>query len=130
MSILRENFAPSGASTSKRHELASTNIIDLAEGCSQLSELLKVQLLSGMDQISLRKEINVTGLEMKTVAEKTAEQVKQKKILLFNFEFIFILFHIFSAIDESKFVNVRKTRCCMQCRDGCSSCIRRTNISS
>lgn len=59
----------------------STNIIDLAEGCSQLSELLKVQLLSGMDQISLRKEINVTGLEMKTVAEKTAEQVKEKIFL-------------------------------------------------
>lgn len=51
------------------------NIIDLAEGCCQISELLKVQLLSGMDQISLRKEIDVTGLEMKTIAEKNAEQV-------------------------------------------------------
>ncbi|XP_051167586.1 golgin-45 isoform X2 [Leptopilina boulardi] len=84
LSILRENFAPSGASTSKRHELASTNIIDLAEGCSQLSELLKVQLLSGMDQISLRKEINVTGLEMKTVAEKTAEQLLMNPNLLMS----------------------------------------------
>ncbi|XP_043478603.1 golgin-45 isoform X2 [Leptopilina heterotoma] len=84
LSILRENFAPSGASTSKRHELASTNIIDLAEGCSQLSELLKVQLLSGMDQISLRKEINVTGLEMKTVAEKTAEQLLMSPNLIMS----------------------------------------------
>ena len=75
LSILKENFAPFSASSSKPHKLSSTNILNLAEGCCQISELLKVQLLSGMDKISLRKEIDVTGLEMKTVAEKNAEQV-------------------------------------------------------
>ncbi|XP_033215360.1 golgin-45 [Belonocnema kinseyi] len=84
LSILRENFAPIGASSSKRHELASMNIIDLAEGCCQISELLKVQLLSGMDQISLRKEIDVTGLEMKTIAEKNAEQLLMSPNLLMS----------------------------------------------
>lgn len=74
MSILRENFDPVGAS--RRHELPSTNIIDLSDGCCQLSELLKINLLSGMDKIELRKDINIIGLEMKTMAEKNAEQVK------------------------------------------------------
>jgi hypothetical protein len=30
-----------------------------------------------MDKINLRKEINVTGLKMKTTAEQNAEQVTQ-----------------------------------------------------
>lgn len=77
LSILRENFDPVGAA--RRHELPSTNIIDVTEGCCQLAELLKIHLLSGMDKIDLRREINTTGLEMKTIAEKNAEQVIKKK---------------------------------------------------
>lgn len=73
LSILRENFDPVGAA--RRHELPSTNIIDISDGCCQLAEILKVHLLSGMDKIELRREINTTGLEMKTTAEKSAEQV-------------------------------------------------------
>lgn len=53
----------------------STNIIDLTQGCFQLAEILKVQLLSGVENINLQREINITGLDMKTLAEKTAEQV-------------------------------------------------------
>lgn len=60
---------------SRRNELPSTNVIDLSQGCCQLSETLKVQLLSGMDKVKLQKELNITGLEMKTLAEKNAEQV-------------------------------------------------------
>lgn len=77
LSILRENFDPISTVSYKRHELPSTNIEDLAEGCCQLSEILKVQLLSGMENINLRRELNVTGLEMKTLAEKNAEQVRR-----------------------------------------------------
>ena len=85
LSILRENFDPVGTVSCKRHELPSTNIIDLAQGCCQLAEILKVQLLSGLENLNLQKEINVTGLDMKTLAEKTAEQV--------SVYFIFILFY-------------------------------------
>ena len=79
MSILRENFDIIG----KRHELPSTNIIDLTDGCCQLSELLQIQLLSGMDK-KMRKEINITGLEMKTTAEKNAEQLLKTPNLLMS----------------------------------------------
>ncbi|XP_076752804.1 golgin-45-like [Xylocopa sonorina] len=75
LSILRENFDPIGAASYKRHELPSTNIIDLAQGCCQLAEILKVQLLSGIENINLQREINITGLDMKTLAEKTAEHI-------------------------------------------------------
>lgn len=82
LSILRENFDPVGTMSFKRHELPSTNIVDLGEGACQLSEILKVQLLSGMDHLSnLQREINVTGLEMKTMAEKNAEQVGMMPLL-------------------------------------------------
>lgn len=47
----------------------------MAEGCCQLSELLKIKLLSGIENLDLKREINTTGLEMKTIAEKQAEQV-------------------------------------------------------
>ncbi|XP_034940382.1 golgin-45 isoform X2 [Chelonus insularis] len=74
LSILRENFDPVGTLTYKKHELPSTNIIDLADGCCQLAEILKIQLLSGMTHMPKQKEI-VAGLEMKTVGEKNAEQL-------------------------------------------------------
>ncbi|OAD53661.1 Golgin-45, partial [Eufriesea mexicana] len=82
LSILRENFDPVGTVSRKRHELPSTNIIDLAQGCYQLAEILKVQLLSGVENINLQKEINITGLDMKTFAEKTAEQLLMSPKLL------------------------------------------------
>ncbi|KZC03776.1 PREDICTED: golgin-45 [Dufourea novaeangliae] len=75
LSILRENFDPIGAASSKWHELPSTNIVDLGQGCCQLAEILKVQLLSGVENLNLQREINVTGLDMKTLSEKTAEQL-------------------------------------------------------
>lgn len=69
---------------SRRHELSSTNIQDLSEGSCQLAELLKVNLLSGMDKVDLRREINVTGLEMKTTAEKNAEQLLMSPNLMMS----------------------------------------------
>ncbi|XP_076645720.1 golgin-45 [Halictus rubicundus] len=84
LSILRENFDPVGAASSKRHELPSTNIIDLAQGCCQLAEILKVQLLSGVENIHLQREINTTGLDMKTLAEKTAEKLLMSPKLLMS----------------------------------------------
>ncbi|XP_033323167.2 golgin-45 isoform X1 [Megalopta genalis] len=84
LSILRENFDPVGAASSKRHELPSTNITDLAQGCCQLAEILKVQLLSGVENIHLHKEINITGLDMKTLAEKMAEQLLMSPNLLMS----------------------------------------------
>ncbi|KAK0174135.1 hypothetical protein PV328_007244 [Microctonus aethiopoides] len=73
--VLRENFDPIGTLTFKNNKLQSTNIVDLSEGCCQVAEILKVQLLSGMENISRQKEINTTGLEMKTIGEKNAEQL-------------------------------------------------------
>lgn len=69
--------------SNRRHELPSTNIVDLSDGSCQLAEILKVQLLSGLDKINLRKELNIVGLEMKTIAEKNAEQVKCTIIIFF-----------------------------------------------
>ncbi|KAL6428753.1 hypothetical protein ACFW04_007964 [Cataglyphis niger] len=74
LTILREKFDPIGTS-SKKHELVSTNIIDLAQGCCQLTEILKGSLLSGIPDSELRKEINIIGLDMKTLAENNAEKL-------------------------------------------------------
>lgn len=84
LSILRENFDPVATVTCKRHELLSTNIIDLTQGCFQLAEILKVQLLNGVENINLQREINITGLDMKTLAEKTAEQLLMSPKLLMS----------------------------------------------
>ncbi|XP_015584712.1 golgin-45 [Cephus cinctus] len=84
LSILRENFDSVATVSNKRHELPSTNIIGLTEGCCQLAEILKVQLLSGMDKVHLRKEINITGLDMKTLAERNAEQLLMSPNLLMS----------------------------------------------
>ena len=84
LSILRENFDSVGKVTCKRHELPTTNILDLTQGCCQVAEILKVQLLSGVENISLQREINITGLDMKTLAEKTAEQVLMSPKLLMS----------------------------------------------
>lgn len=82
LSILREKFDPVGAASCYRQELPSSNIIDLAQGSCQLAETLKVQLLSGVQNINLQKEIDITGLEMRTLAEKTAEQLLMSPKLL------------------------------------------------
>ena len=84
LSILRENFDSVGKVSCKRHELPTTNILDLTQGCCQVAEILKVQLLSGVENISLQREINITGLDMKTLAEKTAEQVLMSPKLLMS----------------------------------------------
>ncbi|XP_071856299.1 golgin-45 isoform X2 [Bombus fervidus] len=85
LSILRENFDHVGTvSCKRRHMLPSTNIIDLAQGCCQLAEILKVQLLCGVENITLQREINITGLDMKTLAEKTAEQLLMSPKLLMS----------------------------------------------
>lgn len=89
---MRENFDHVGSVSCKRHVLPSTNIIDLVQGCCQLAEILKVQLLCGVENITLQREINITGLDMKTLAEKTAEQVS------FHFIFILYLFYLVSCI--------------------------------
>lgn len=73
--ILREKFDPVGTS-GKKHGLASTNIVDLAQGSCQLAEILKVTLLSGIPDSELQKDIDITGLDMKTLAENNAEKVK------------------------------------------------------
>lgn len=77
LTILREKFDPIGTTSGKKHELASTNIMDLTQGCCQLAEILKVSLLSGIPDSELRREINVTGLGMKTLAEHNAEKVRK-----------------------------------------------------
>lgn len=84
LSILRENFDHVGTASCKRHVLPSTNIIDLVQGCCQLAEILKVQLLCGVENITLQREINITGLDMKTLAEKTAEQLLMSPKLLMS----------------------------------------------
>lgn len=84
LSVLRENFDPVGALSLRRHELPTTNIIDLTEGCCQVGEILRVQLLSGMDQMVRQKEINITGLEMKTIGEKHAEQLLMSPNVMMN----------------------------------------------
>ncbi|XP_011301340.1 golgin-45 [Fopius arisanus] len=73
--LLRENFDPVGTMSFKRHELPSSNVIDLADGCCQVAEILKVQLLSGVEEYRLRKEVGITGLEMTTAGEKKAEEL-------------------------------------------------------
>ncbi|XP_014470513.1 PREDICTED: golgin-45 [Dinoponera quadriceps] len=75
LTILREKFDPIGTTSGKKHELASTNIVDLTQGCCQLAEILKVSLLSGVPDSELRREINITGLDMKTLAEHNAEKL-------------------------------------------------------
>ncbi|XP_032675830.1 golgin-45 isoform X2 [Odontomachus brunneus] len=75
LTILREKFDPIGTTSGKKHELASTNIVDLTQGCCQLAEILKVSLLSGVPESELRREINITGLDMKTLAEHNAEKL-------------------------------------------------------
>lgn len=84
LSILRENFDPVGAASSKKHELPSANVVDLSQVCSHLAEVLKVQLLSGMDNINLQKDVNVAGMETKTSAEKVAEELLMSPKLLMS----------------------------------------------
>lgn len=74
LTILREKFDPVGTS-GKKHVLASTNIVDLAQGSCQLAEILKVTLLSGIPDSELQKDIDITGLDMKTLAENSAEKL-------------------------------------------------------
>lgn len=76
LTILREKFDPVGTTSGRRHALVSTNIVDLSQGCCQLAEILKVNLLSGIPESDLRKEIKVIGLDMKTLAETNAEKVE------------------------------------------------------
>jgi len=80
LTILREKFDSIGTTSGKKHKLASTNIVDLAQGCCQLTELLRVNLLCGIPDSELQKKLNISGLDMKTVAENNAEKVE-----LFNF---------------------------------------------
>lgn len=75
LTILREKFDPIGRTLGKKHELASTNIVDLTQGCCQLTEILKVSLLGGLPDFELQKEIDITGLDMKTLAENNAEKL-------------------------------------------------------
>ncbi|XP_008546794.1 golgin-45 [Microplitis demolitor] len=84
LSVLRENFDPIGTLTYRRHELPSSNILDLADGCCQVAEILNVQLLSGMDPVRKIKQADTTGLEMKTVAEKHAEQLLMNPNLIMS----------------------------------------------
>ncbi|XP_046741068.1 golgin-45 isoform X1 [Diprion similis] len=84
LSLLRENFDSVGTVSNQRHELPSTNIVDLSQGSCQLAEILKVQLLGGLDKIHRRREINIVGLEMKTLAEKHAEQLLMNPNLLLS----------------------------------------------
>lgn len=84
LSILLESFDPVRAASYKRHALPSTNVIDLAQGCCQLAEILKVQLLSGMLHTITNKDVDITGLEMQTLAEKNAEQLLMSPNLLMS----------------------------------------------
>jgi hypothetical protein len=76
LTTLREKFDPVATTFGRKHELTSTNIVDLAQGCCQLAEILKINLLSGIPNPELRKEIDVIGLDMRTFAENNAEKVR------------------------------------------------------
>jgi len=76
LTTLREKFDPVATTFGRKHELTSTNIVDLAQGCCQLAEILKVNLLSGIPNSELRKEIDLIGLDMRTLAENNAEKVR------------------------------------------------------
>lgn len=91
LTILREKFDSVGTASGKKHELASTNIIDLAQGCCQLTEILKVSLLSGIPDSELQKEINIIGLDMKTFAENNAEKVGLIDYLIFMRRYIILI---------------------------------------
>ncbi|XP_018315510.1 golgin-45 isoform X2 [Mycetomoellerius zeteki] len=80
LTILREKFDSIGTTSGKKHELISTNIVDLTQGCCQLVEILRVSLLSGIPDSELQKELNITGLDMKTLAENNAEKLLNKKL--------------------------------------------------
>lgn len=69
--VLRENFDHTCSST-RKPDLASSNILDLAAGASRLSENLHVTLL-GTSNGRVRSEPDFTGLDMSTCAEKAAE---------------------------------------------------------
>ncbi|KAH0951494.1 hypothetical protein HN011_002967 [Eciton burchellii] len=75
LTTLREKFDPVATTFGRKHELTSTNIVDLAQGCCQLAEILKINLLSGIPNPELRKEIDVIGLDMRTFAENNAEKL-------------------------------------------------------
>ncbi|XP_018338917.1 PREDICTED: golgin-45 isoform X2 [Trachymyrmex septentrionalis] len=80
LTILREKFDSIGTTSNKKHELVSTNIVDLTQGCCQLVEILRVSLLSGIPDSELQKELNITGLDMKTLTENNAEKLLNKKL--------------------------------------------------
>ncbi|EGI68478.1 PREDICTED: golgin-45 isoform X1 [Acromyrmex echinatior] len=80
LTILREKFDSIGTTSGKKHELVSTNIVDLAQGCCQLVEILRVSLLSGIPDSELQKELNITGLDIKTLTENNAEKLLNKKL--------------------------------------------------
>ncbi|KAH0560393.1 golgin-45 [Cotesia glomerata] len=84
LSVIRENFDPAGTLTYRRHELPSSNIVDLADGCCQVAEILNVKLLSSMDPVRKFKQVDTTGLEMKTVAEKHVEQLLMNPNLMMS----------------------------------------------
>jgi hypothetical protein len=73
LSVLRENFDHT-YSASRKPDLASTNILDLAAGNIRLSDTLRHTLLGGTNG-RIRVEPDFTGLDMSTYAEKAAEGV-------------------------------------------------------
>jgi hypothetical protein len=75
LSVLRENFDHT-YSISRKPDLASTNILDLAAGNARLSDTLRHTLLGGSNG-QKRAEPDFTGLDMSTCAEKTAESVSK-----------------------------------------------------
>ena len=71
--VLRENFDHT-YNGSRKTDLTSSNILDLAAGTSRLSENLCITLL-GSSKERVRAEPDLTGLDMFTCAEKAAEIV-------------------------------------------------------
>lgn len=75
LSVLRENFDHT-CRISRKPDLASTNILDLAASTNHLSDTLCHTLLGGSSG-QTRVEPDFTGLDMSTCAEKTAEGVSR-----------------------------------------------------
>ncbi|XP_021918384.1 golgin-45 isoform X3 [Zootermopsis nevadensis] len=73
LSVLRENFDHTYSIT-RRPDVASTNILDLAAGITRLSDTLR-HILLGSSSRQTRAEPDFTGLDMSTCAEKTAESL-------------------------------------------------------
>lgn len=61
-------------------ELSTSNILDLSSGIQKLSEVLEFQFLGSLLHYKKNVDVDFTGLDTRTQAEKTAELVRETGI--------------------------------------------------